>query len=200
MYFADWTGTENGETSAIVRPRIYATRDFIRLAFLDETNGRVDPYCLGSPKAKLWTQSIVSNLSCIAKRKNYRFMRCSLERMVRSFAGVIAMATSAWKRLPVESDFRRFSMTDFTSRFLSRLPPIGRPVLDKTGLEGRYDFNLALASAPGAGADGIKRSAFEEGFSLFAYALDQIGLRLEAQRALVEMLVVDHVEKTPTEN
>jgi uncharacterized protein (TIGR03435 family) len=75
-----------------------------------------------------------------------------------------------------------------------------RPVLDKTGLEGRYDFTLALASAPGAGADGIKRSAFEEGFSLFAYALDQIGLRLEAQRALVEMLVVDHVEKTPTEN
>jgi uncharacterized protein (TIGR03435 family) len=38
------------------------------------------------------------------------------------------------------------------------------------------------------------------GFSLFAYALDQIGLRLEAQRALVDMLVVDHVEKTPTEN
>ena len=45
----------------------------------------------------------------------------------------------------------------------------------------------------------MKVAAFEEGFSLFAYALDQIGLRLEAQRALVEMLV-DHVEKTPTEN
>lgn len=96
--------------------------------------------------------------------------------------------------------FQKISMTDFASQFLSRLPPIGRPVLDKTGLEGRYDFTLALASAQGAGADGIKRSAFEEGFSLFAYALDQIGLRLEAQRALVEMLVVDHVEKTPTEN
>ena len=51
----------------------------------------------------------------------------------------------------------------------------------------------------GAGIEGVKVAAFEEGFSLFAYALDQIGLRLEAQRALVEMLV-DHVEKTPTEN
>ena len=91
-------------------------------------------------------------------------------------------------------------MTEFAARFLSRLPPIGRPVLDKTGLDGRYDFTLALASAPGAGAENIKREALEEGFSLFGYALDQIGLRLEAQRALVDMLVVDHVEKTPTEN
>jgi uncharacterized protein (TIGR03435 family) len=91
-------------------------------------------------------------------------------------------------------------MTDFAARFLSRLPPIGRPVLDKTGLEGRYDFTLALAGAPEAGVEGIKRAALEEGFTLFAYALDQIGLRLEAQKALVEMLVVDHVEKTPTEN
>ena len=97
-------------------------------------------------------------------------------------------------------EFQKISMTDFAARFLSRLPPISRPVLDKTGLEGRYDFTLALAGAPEAGVEGIKRAALEEGFTLFAYALDQIGLRLEAQKALVEMLVVDHVEKTPTEN
>jgi len=96
--------------------------------------------------------------------------------------------------------FEKISMADFAARFLSRLPPIGRPVLDKTGLEGRYDFTLALAAAPGTGADSIKKSALEEGFSLFAYALDQLGLRLEAQKTLMEMLVVDHVEKTPTEN
>jgi uncharacterized protein (TIGR03435 family) len=96
--------------------------------------------------------------------------------------------------------FQRISMADFAARFLSRLPPIGRPVLDKTGLEGRYDFTLALATAPGTGADGIKKSALEEGFSLFAYALDQLGLRLDAQKTLMDMLIVDHVEKTPTEN
>jgi len=96
--------------------------------------------------------------------------------------------------------FQRISMADFAARFLSRLPPIGRPVLDKTGLEGRYDFTLALATTPGGGADGIKKSALEEGFSLFAYALDQLGLRLDAQKTLMDMLIVDHVEKTPTEN
>jgi Protein of unknown function (DUF3738) len=68
----------------------------------------------------------------------------------------------------------------------------------------RHDESLVVNHgsliAPGAGIEGVKVAAFEEGFSLFAYALDQIGLRLEAQRALAEMLVVDHVEKTPTEN
>jgi hypothetical protein len=39
------------------RESMLSTRDSIRLAFLDETNGRVDPYCLGSPKGKLWAQS-----------------------------------------------------------------------------------------------------------------------------------------------
>jgi hypothetical protein len=37
---------------------------------------------------------------------------------------------------PTGIGFQRVSMTDFASRFLSRLPMIGRPVLDKTGLSG----------------------------------------------------------------
>jgi len=71
---------------------------------------------------------------------------------------------------------------------------MGSDVLVWGHLRGNCELN-----PEGAGIKGVKVAAFEEGFSLFAYALDQIGLRLEAQRALVEMLV-DHVEKTPTEN
>src|SRR5262245_57931833 len=126
-------------------------------------------------------------------------MHCLLVRTAPSFTKVMVMATSAWDRLQVGLDFRGFRWR-IAARFLSRLPPIGRPVLDKTGLEGRYDFTLALATTPGGGADGIKKSALEEGFSLFAYALDQLGLRLDAQKTLMDMLIVDHVEKTPTEN
>jgi uncharacterized protein (TIGR03435 family) len=96
--------------------------------------------------------------------------------------------------------FQRITMTDFASRFLSRLPPIGRPVIDKTGLPGRYDFTLSLAPRADAKPDDMKRAALEEGFSLFAYALDQIGLRLEAQRAVIDLLVIDHIERVPTEN
>ncbi len=127
-------------------------------------------------------------------------MRCSLGRMVRKLRRSDGDGDFVMGWASGGIGFRKISMTEFAARFLSRLPPIGRPVLDKTGLDGRYDFTLALASAPGAGAENIKREALEEGFSLFGYALDQIGLRLEAQRALVDMLVVDHAEKTPTEN
>jgi uncharacterized protein (TIGR03435 family) len=96
--------------------------------------------------------------------------------------------------------FQRFSMADFASKFLSRIPPIGRPVLDKTGLAGHYDFTLSLAPRADAGIEDTKRAAAEEGFSLFVYALEQLGLRLEAQRALIDMIIVDQAEKVPTEN
>jgi len=95
--------------------------------------------------------------------------------------------------------FQKITMSDFAGMFLSRIPMIDRPVLDRTGLQGRYDFTLQLS--PGANADfaATKRAAVEEGFSLFVYALDQLGLRLEAEKALIEMLVIDHVER-PSEN
>ena len=96
--------------------------------------------------------------------------------------------------------FQKISMIDFAARFLSRLPPIGRPVLDKTGLSGRYDFTLILAPQAGGHVEDTKKAVAEEGFSLFAYALDQIGLRLEAQKEMIDLLVVDQVERAPTEN
>jgi hypothetical protein len=45
------------------RESLLSTRDSIRLGFLDETNGRLNPYCLGLPKGKLWAQSSLSNRS-----------------------------------------------------------------------------------------------------------------------------------------
>jgi uncharacterized protein (TIGR03435 family) len=95
--------------------------------------------------------------------------------------------------------FQRVSMTDFASLFLSRLPMIGRPVLDKTGLSGKYDFTLSLVDRTDGDAVAVKRAAAEEGFSLFVYALDQVGLRLEAEKAEIEMVLIDHAEQ-PAEN
>jgi uncharacterized protein (TIGR03435 family) len=69
------------------------------------------------------------------------------------------------------------------------------PVLDKTGLTARYDFDLEFApdetvfgGALGKGAD----DSAEPG--LFAAIQQQLGLRLEATRGLVNVLIVDHVE------
>jgi uncharacterized protein (TIGR03435 family) len=95
--------------------------------------------------------------------------------------------------------FQKITMSDFAGMFLSRIPMIDRPVLDRTGLQGRYDFTLQLSPAANTDFAAIKRAAAEEGFSLFVYALDQLGLRLEAQKTMIEMIVIDHVER-PSEN
>jgi uncharacterized protein (TIGR03435 family) len=70
-----------------------------------------------------------------------------------------------------------------------------KPVTDATGLKGKYDFTLHWISE-GAGpstGDGT-------GPTLFRALPEQLGLRLEAKKGMVEILVVDHVEKVPTEN
>ncbi len=72
---------------------------------------------------------------------------------------------------------------------------MGRPVVDQTGLKDRYDFTVNYESnsdAPGP---------FTElnGPGLFRAFEDQAGLKLEATRSPVEILVIDHAEK-PSEN
>ena len=64
--------------------------------------------------------------------------------------------------------------------------PLGRPVLDRTGIEGRYFFHLEWAgdwpdAAPGP--------------SLPTALQEQFGLKLESGRAPIELLVIDRVER-----
>ena len=85
---------------------------------------------------------------------------------------------------------------------------LGRKVVDKTELQGRYDFTLhwtpeRAAQAPGAPADGGSGSAAPppdaSGPSLFTALQEQLGLKLESQKGPVETLIVDSIEK-PSEN
>ena len=69
--------------------------------------------------------------------------------------------------------------------------PIGGPVVDKTEIAGNYDFKLSYAP------EGATDSTLP---SIFTAVQDQLGLKLEPQKVPVEMLVIDHVEKVPTEN
>jgi len=69
--------------------------------------------------------------------------------------------------------------------------PAGAPVIDKTGIMGTYDISLSFA--PEGSAD----SALP---SLFTAVQEQMGLKLEAQKVPVQMLVIDHVDKIPTDN
>jgi len=72
---------------------------------------------------------------------------------------------------------------------------VHKPVADATGLPGKYDFTLNWISE-GAGPSAVD----ETGPTLFRALPEQLGLRLEAKKGMVEILVVDHVEKVPTEN
>jgi uncharacterized protein (TIGR03435 family) len=78
----------------------------------------------------------------------------------------------------------------------------GQPVLDSTGLTGVFDFKLEWSpdetqkllpqgeTAPVAGS----------GPSIFSALQDQLGLKLESRKGPVEVLVVDRVERAPSEN
>ena len=87
------------------------------------------------------------------------------------------------------------ALADFLSQPFSGL---GRPVVDKTGLNGVYNFTLNWVPhfdriLPTGGS-----ASPEEADSLFE-ALQQIGLRLQPATGPIDMVVVDHVER-PTEN
>jgi uncharacterized protein (TIGR03435 family) len=71
----------------------------------------------------------------------------------------------------------------------------GRPIEDETGLKGIYDFDLDFAAlvAPD-GRDDSTLLPFE-----FALA-QQLGLKLEPKKFSYDVVVIDHIEKVPTEN
>lgn len=66
----------------------------------------------------------------------------------------------------------------------------GRMVIDRTGLTGAYDFTLKSSIGADPGADGP---------SLFTGIEEQLGLKLVAAKAPLEVIVVDHIER-PGEN
>jgi uncharacterized protein (TIGR03435 family) len=88
------------------------------------------------------------------------------------------------------------------ARYLS--PPItSRPVQDKTGPSGSFDFEIDIApyilDADGNPIVDHRGAIDSEGANMQALR-DQLGLALKADRALFPVRVVGHIEKTPTGN
>ena len=74
---------------------------------------------------------------------------------------------------------------------------VGRPITDATGLKGKYDFTLSWVI--GSGVE-VAASDNDAGPSLVEAVREQLGLKLEPKKGTVDVFVIDHVEKTPTEN
>jgi uncharacterized protein (TIGR03435 family) len=78
---------------------------------------------------------------------------------------------------------------------------LGRPVVDKTGIKGRFDFDLEFAidqSTPGFVSDTPDTDP-RAGASIFTAVQEQLGLMLKSTKGAGELLVIDHVER-PSEN
>ena len=88
---------------------------------------------------------------------------------------------------------RNATMGDFTS--LLQRAILDRPVVDKTGLPGRYDFDLEWApDETQFGGDVPVASADAPSPPLFRAIQDQLGLRLVATRGPVDALIVNTAE------
>jgi uncharacterized protein (TIGR03435 family) len=74
--------------------------------------------------------------------------------------------------------------------------PLQTPVVDMTGLKGRYDFTLDFTNYL---PDDMKTMRPDATSVLMSALPGELGLKLEARKEMVEVMVVDHVEK-PSEN
>jgi uncharacterized protein (TIGR03435 family) len=75
---------------------------------------------------------------------------------------------------------------------------LGREVVDKTGLSGKYDFTLRWTQDGVLGTDAASNGA-DVPPSIFTAVEEQLGLKLQPAKGPVQVLVVDDAEM-PTEN
>jgi uncharacterized protein (TIGR03435 family) len=100
------------------------------------------------------------------------------------------------------------------AELVDRVVPLPLPVIDMTGLKGRYhvvldvSLNDVVGARPAMPSAGGDPTAIENGrlerdevvLRAFNDGLRKLGLQLESRKGLVETLIVDHVDKTPTGN
>lgn len=120
----------------------------------------------------------------------------------------LVVAKSGFKLKPVEPGgsstnesggrVRTLKATKTSMAFLADMlaRSLNEVVIDKTGIEGVYDFNYTwtaddIDSSPTDGAPAP---------SLFTAIQETLGLRLQPQKVPVQIFVVDHIEKVPIEN
>jgi uncharacterized protein (TIGR03435 family) len=126
---------------------------------------------------------------------------------------VIAKGGSKMKEVPL-SDDHQVGVSMSKARLLElkgksaamsdivQMLPHDRPIIDETGLTGRYDLLMdwspeQSASAPGPGTDAT--ASEPSGSSIFTALQEQLGLKLVPAKGSVEVVFIDSIE-TPSEN
>jgi uncharacterized protein (TIGR03435 family) len=123
----------------------------------------------------------------------------------------------------IHLEFSMTTMAGFAEMLTQLFTQLGggagaRQVVDMTGIKGNYDASLDLSLAeiiamaraagmnvpvgpPGAAGQGnVAASDPTGGGASLTDAVQSMGLKLESRKAMVDQFIVDHIEKTPTEN
>lgn len=120
----------------------------------------------------------------------------------------------------IHLDFSGITMAKFVQGAVT--PFVDRPVVDETGLKGRYEISMEISmadamavarkagaavpsNAPGAtgGSPDAARpadAASDSGTSSIFATLQTLGLKLEPRKMPIDLIVVDKAEKMPTDN
>jgi uncharacterized protein (TIGR03435 family) len=97
-------------------------------------------------------------------------------------------------------------VADMLAKFMDR------PIVNATGLEGAYDFSISLpeedfrpmkaraASSYGFPVSPERLAALSSSGAPLSSALRPLGLKLESRKAPIDILVIDHLDKSPTDN
>lgn len=108
--------------------------------------------------------------------------------MLRSSSTASTMSVLVAKAMPID----RLAM-ELTNR-------LGHPVVDKTGLAGKYDFSLEYSPELFTSMRTSPAANLDLGVELSTALQQQLGLRLVKAKGKVDVVVVDKIERTPTEN
>ena len=101
--------------------------------------------------------------------------------------------------------FRQDAMAFLAAQLRSTLSQIGSretvPVTDRTGITGKFDFHLAIPAPPMWLPPELRAQTPELGPRDISAALEkQLGLKLNAVKAKLDFIVVDRINKVPTDD
>jgi uncharacterized protein (TIGR03435 family) len=119
-------------------------------------------------------------------------------------SGPPKLGPDGFPALPPGRGYRMAMMNDrasaqFTDGSMSELAglvagQLGRPVTDATQLRGKYEFTLRWSM------QGLGKPGDDPGPTLFVALQEQLGLKLEQKKGMIDMIVIDHIDKVPTDN
>ena len=93
--------------------------------------------------------------------------------------------------------FENATMSDL-QLFLSSTRGLSRPVINRTGLDGNFDFKLAILT--GTDTEEARKAAIGSGnIVVFADAVKEVGLRLDPGTVPIDVITIEKAEK-PSEN